>query len=65
MNDISKRNAIKRIDKDGKESIYRDIAEASKSIYSKLDNWKIQLYIADAIISGKKAFKYNWVKVNK
>lgn len=43
--------------------IYDDIKNASKSIESNLDDWKVQMLIADAINTGKRAFKYKWKKV--
>ena len=51
---------IKRIDENKKEIIYNSIEEASKTIPSKLDYWKIQMFICDAINNRKKAFKSNW-----
>ena len=51
---------IKRIDNKGQEKYYRDLNEASKEIDSNLENWKIQLFIQDAINNNKIAFKYHW-----
>lgn len=51
---------IKRIDENNNEIIFNNIQEAAMSINSKLDNWKIELFIADAINNNKKAFKYIW-----
>lgn len=60
---MGKRNQIKRITEDNKEIIYKNLEEASKDILSKLDTWKIQLYIAQAINTETKAFKSKWEKV--
>lgn len=56
---------IKRIDAEGNEVGFFDLREAAQSINSKLDDWKIQLFIADAINHGRNAFKYRWVKIEK
>lgn len=61
---MGKRNQVKRITEEGKEIIYRDLEEASKDIPSKLENWKIQLFIAQAINTNTKAFKSAWKKAN-
>lgn len=57
------RNTVKAIDENGNTFIYRDLKEASQVIkkYSKMEDWKIQLYIAYAIINNKRAFKHKWV----
>ena len=59
------RNTVKAIDENGKEFIYRDLKEASQAIkkYSKMEDWKIQLYIAYAITSRKRAYKHKWMRV--
>ncbi|MBQ9731162.1 MAG: hypothetical protein IJV94_03480 [Bacilli bacterium] len=59
------KNIIKAIDENGNTFIYRDLKEASQAIekYSKMEDWKIQLYIAYAITSNKKAFKHKWMRV--
>lgn len=61
---MGKRNQVKRITEDGKEIIYRNLEEASKDIPSKLENWKIQLFIAQAVNTKTKAFKSSWEKAN-
>lgn len=53
---------IKRLGKE-EVSIYNSIKEASNSIDTKLDNWKVQLLITNAISTRKRAFGYNWKKV--
>lgn len=55
----------KRIDNDGNEVTFRTLKEAANSINSKLENWKIQVYIAEAIVNNGVAFKYRWAKINK
>jgi hypothetical protein len=37
--------------------------EAGKSVLSKMENWKVQMLIAYAIINKSKAFKCTWEKV--
>ena len=54
---------IKRIDINGKEKIYRDLEAAAADIDSNLENWKIQLFIKDAINNNKMAFKHYWAIV--
>lgn len=61
----AKKINIKRIDNEGNEVGFFDLKEAAQSINSKMDDWKVQLYIADAINHSKNAFKYRWVKVEK
>lgn len=62
---MKKRINIIRIDNEGNEVGFFDLKEAAQSISTKLEDWKVQLFIADAINNGKNAFKYRWVKVNK
>lgn len=54
---------IKKIDEQGVIEIFNDIKSASKSIESGLDDWKVQMLIADAINTNKRAFKCKWKKV--
>lgn len=49
-----------RCDKENSIEIYRNIREAAASIDTKMEEWKVQLLIADAINKGKKAFKCSW-----
>lgn len=42
---------------------YTSIREASISIDTKMDNWKVQMLIADAINNNKRAFKMRWQKI--
>ena len=42
---------------------YISIREASLSIDTKMDNWKVQMLIADAINNNKRAFKMRWQKI--
>ena len=44
---------------------YNSIKEAAESIDTKMDNWKVQMLIIDAINNKKRAFKYKWQKVEK
>ena len=54
---------IKRIDENNNEVIFNNIQEAAMFINSKLNNWKVELFIADAINNNKRAFKYIWKEV--
>lgn len=57
-------NKIKQV-KDKKEiAQFNSIKEASASVNTKMDNWKVQMLIANAMNTGKRAFGCNWVKVN-
>ena len=56
---------IKRIDDNGNETYFIDLQDASKSIITKIDDWKVQLFIANAINNNIKAFKYKWSRVDK
>lgn len=42
---------------------YTSIKEASLSIDTKMDNWKVQMLIADAINNNKRAFKMRWQRI--
>ena len=46
-----------------KVNYFNTMDEASKSIKSRMDNWKIQMFIAYAMINKGKAFKCTWEKV--
>lgn len=55
---------IEKINSNGKDSnIYKSIKEASNSIDTKMDNWKVQVCIANALNKGRKAFGYTWKKI--
>lgn len=57
-------NKIKQV-KDKKEiAQFNSIKDASKSIETRMENWKVQMLIANAINTGKKAFGSKWEKVN-
>lgn len=57
-------NKIKQV-KDKKEiAQFNSIKEASASVDTKMDNWKVQMLIANAINTGKRAFGCNWIKAN-
>ena len=40
---------------------YNNIKEAAAAINTKMDNWKVQLLICDAIVRRKRAFKCKWM----
>lgn len=44
---------------------FNTIKEAAASVTTKMDNWKVQLLIADAINTGKRAFGCNWKKIEE
>ena len=44
---------------------YDDIKQAAAAIDTKMDNWKVQLLICDAIVRRKRAFKCKWMKVKE
>lgn len=55
---------IKSINTETKEVKYfNTMDEAGKSVLSKMENWKVQMLIAYAIINKSKAFKCTWEKV--
>ena len=41
---------------------YPSIKEAAASIYTKMEDWKVQMLIYDAINHKKRAFKCKWDK---
>ena len=55
---------IKSVNTETKEvNYFNTMDKASKSIKSRMDNWKIQMFIAYAMINKGKAFKCTWEKV--
>lgn len=55
-------NKIKQV-KDKKEiAQFNSIKEASASIDTKMDDWKVQMLIVNSINTGKRAFGFNWKK---
>ncbi len=54
---------IKKIGENNKVESYKSIKDAAMSIDTKMDLWKIEMLIADAIIHRKRAFKAKWKKV--
>ena len=55
---------IKKMGEDFVE-IYNSIKEAAESIDTKMDSWKVQMLIVDAINNKKRAFKCKWQKIEK
>lgn len=55
---------IKRTDENKKEVIYNTIKEASASIDTNMDDWKVQMLIVNAINTKGRAFKCKWVNVD-
>ena len=43
---------------------YNSIKEAAESIDTKMEDWKVQMLICDAINHKKRAFKCKWDKRN-
>ena len=59
------RKKIKKINPETNEFVlYNSIEEASKSIETKMDLWKVQLGIAYALIHHTKAYKHRWEEVD-
>ena len=61
---------IKKVIKDREANselvtFYNSIKDASLSIDTKMDNWKVQMLIANAINTGKRAFGCNWKKIEE
>lgn len=54
---------IKKIDENKEETIYDNIRVAAQAVNTKMDEWKVQLLIADAIVNKKRAFHAQWKKV--
>ena len=60
---MSLKHKIKRVDENGTETTYRDLREAASSINSKLEPWKVQLFIAYALNTRTRAFKSKWMLI--
>ena len=60
---MSLKHKIKRVDENGAETTYRDLREAANSINSKLEPWKVQLFIAYALNTRTRAFKSKWMPI--
>ena len=60
---MSNKHKIKRIDENGETSTYRDLQDAAKSIDSRLEPWKVQLFIAYALNTRTRAFKSKWMPI--
>ena len=57
-------NKIEKFDNENKETkTFNTIREASASVSTKMDDWKVQMFIANAINTGRNAFKCTWKKV--
>lgn len=57
-------NKIEKFDNENKETkTFNTIREASASVSTKMDDWKVQMLIANAVNTGKNAFKCKWKKV--
>lgn len=54
---------IKRIDEKGNEKEYTSIKLAVKDLNLKIEDWKAELFIADALNRCGKAYKFKWEKV--
>lgn len=55
---------VKRTDENKKEIIYNTIKEASASIDTNMDDWKVQMLIVNAINTRGRAFKCRWTNVD-
>ena len=57
-------NKIEKFDNENKEiKTFNTMKEASASVSTKMDEWKVQMLIANAINTGRNAFKCKWKKV--
>jgi hypothetical protein len=55
---------IRSINKETKEvKEYNSILEASRDIKTRMPEWKVQLNIVYALITGTRAYKCNWEDV--
>lgn len=54
-----------KIKKVNKNLIFNSIKDAASSVDTKMEDWKVQLLIADAINTGKRAFGCNWKKIEE
>lgn len=64
MNKVKiRKHTIKRIDEDGKTFTYFNLSKAAEDIDSPMENWKIELLIAQAINTKTKAFKSKWLNI--
>lgn len=61
------KNTIKGTDENGNVFLFRDLKAASEMVCknSNLEDWKVQLYIANALDKKMKAFKYKWETIVK
>lgn len=55
---------VKRTDENKKEIIYNTIKEASASIDTNMDDWKVQMLIVNAINTRGRAFKCRWASID-
>lgn len=61
MNNVKKKKEnIRSIDENGNVKTFNSLKEASQTIRTRLDDWKVQLFIMDAINKNKRAFKCKW-----
>lgn len=51
---------IKKVSKEKVIEYFKTAKEAAESIDSKMDKWKIEMLIIDAINNNKRAFQCNW-----
>ena len=59
------KDKIKAIDENGNIFTFNNLKEASEAIgmNTRMEKWKIQLYIAYAVNTKTRAFKYKWMPV--
>lgn len=53
----------KKTDENNNIEYFSSLKEAAKSIDTKLDDWKVAIYIAEAIIHKHKAYKCKWEQI--
>ena len=59
----TRKQTIKRIDENGNTFTYANLQDAANAVDSKVEKWKIQLFIAQAMISKGRAFKSKWMPI--
>lgn len=56
---------VRRIDENGNSVDFNTLMDAARSVDSKLETWKVAIYIAGVLNRKGKAFKYNWERIEK
>jgi hypothetical protein len=51
---------VKKIEKEGKTEVFNSLQDAAKSINTRMDDWKVQMFIMNSINTGIRAFGAKW-----